>query len=150
MNLREEEVNIAEAIRLAIIEKEVEEFDAKLDTRVGPKGVRLSGGQKQRLAAARMFVRDSELYVFDDLSSALDVETEQKLWEQLFAKGKKITCLVVSHRPLALRRADNIIILKKGQIIDQGKLDELLERSTEMQKLWEGDLSNGNSTEEGF
>ncbi|MHA1463159.1 MAG: ABC transporter ATP-binding protein [Candidatus Heimdallarchaeota archaeon] len=150
MNLREEEVNIAEAIRLAIIEKEVEEFDDKLDTRVGPKGVRLSGGQKQRLAAARMFVRDSELYVFDDLSSALDVETEQKLWEQLFAKGKEITCLVVSHRPLALRRADNIIILKKGQIIDQGKLDELLERSTEMQKLWEGDLSNGNSTEEGF
>lgn len=81
MNLREEDVNNTEAIQLAIIEKEVEEFDDKLDTLVGPKGVRLSGGQKQRLAAARMFVRDSELFVFDDLSSALDVETEQKLWE---------------------------------------------------------------------
>ena len=146
MNLREEEVNIPEATQLAIIEKEIEEFDDKLETLVGPKGVRLSGGQKQRLAAARMFVRDAELYVFDDLSSALDVETEQKLWEQLFSKGREITCLVVSHRPLALRRADNIIVLKKGEIIDQGKLDDLLERSIEMQKLWEGDLSslNGN------
>ncbi len=150
MNLREEDVNIAEATQLAIIDKEVEAFDDKLDTLVGPKGVRLSGGQKQRLAAARMFVRDSELYVFDDLSSALDVETEQKLWEQLFAKGREITCLVVSHRPLALRRADNIIVMKKGQIIDQGKLDELLERSTEMQKLWEGDLSNNNGIKEGL
>ncbi len=150
MNLREEDVNIAEATQLAIIDKEVEAFDDKLDTLVGPKGVRLSGGQKQRLATARMFVRDSELYVFDDLSSALDVETEQKLWEQLFAKGREITCLVVSHRPLALRRADNIIVMKKGQIIDQGKLDELLERSTEMQKLWEGDLSNNNGIKEGL
>ena len=57
-----------------------------LDTLVGPRGVRLSGGQVQRAAAARMFVRDAELLVFDDLSSALDVETERLLWERLFAR----------------------------------------------------------------
>jgi ATP-binding cassette subfamily B protein len=107
---------------------------------VGPKGVKLSGGQIQRSAAARMFVRQPELLVFDDISSALDVETEQQLWERLFARTDAPTCLVVSHRRPALRRADHIIVLKDGQIEDEGKLDELLLRCEEMQRLWKGDF----------
>jgi ATP-binding cassette subfamily B protein len=73
------------AIAMAVFEQDVAAMSEGLDTLVGPKGVRLSGGQLQRAAAARMFVRQPELLVFDDLSSALDVETEQKLWSRLFA-----------------------------------------------------------------
>ncbi|MFZ4664743.1 MAG: ATP-binding cassette domain-containing protein [Caldilineaceae bacterium] len=131
------------AIYGAVMEKDLAALEAGMETMVGPRGVRLSGGQIQRAAAARMLVRRPALYVFDDLSSALDVETERILWERLFAQtgaqnGNAPTCLVVSHRRAALRRADHIIVLKDGRVEDEGSLDALLGRCTEMQQLWEG------------
>ena len=75
--------SLQRAVRLAVLEHDVAALDAGLDTLVGPRGVRLSGGQIQRAAAARMLAREPELLVFDDLSSALDVETELTLWERL-------------------------------------------------------------------
>ncbi len=138
MGLSPENVDLPTALRLAVMERDVAELEAGLDTRIGPRGVKLSGGELQRSATARMFVRDPELLVFDDLSSALDVNTERTLWERLFAERDR-TCLVVSHRRPALRRADQIIVLSKGKVEARGTLDALLATSETMQRLWHGE-----------
>jgi ATP-binding cassette subfamily B protein len=142
MGLPEDGVDLPGAVWAAALEKDVADLSAGLDTLIGAKGVKISGGQLQRAAAARMFVRQPELLVFDDLSSALDVETERALWERLFENGgRDATYLVVSHRKPALRRADRILVLKDGRVEAEGRLDELLESCEEMRRLWHGDLS---------
>ena len=135
LGLPSDELNLAGALRLAVLETDVASMPRGLDTLVGARGVRLSGGQVQRAAAARMFVRGADLLVFDDLSSALDVETERMLWERVFARSGA-TVLAVSHRRAALQRADQIIVLNEGQIETSGTLAEALVRSPEMRRLW--------------
>ncbi len=126
--------DIEQAIALAAFDRDLATMPEGLETVIGTKGMRLSGGQLQRAAAARMFVHQPELLVFDDLSSALDIETEQLVWSRLFAASTqdKIaestwqpTCLAVSHRPAVLSRADNIIVLAEGRVVVEGRFDEI-------------------------
>lgn len=132
---------LARALHTAVLEDDLGHLQDGLDTVIGPRGVKLSGGQAQRTAAARMLVRDSELYVFDDLSSALDVETEQKLWSRLFRERGDATCLVVSHRKTALAQADHIIVMKDGRIEAEGTAESLLASNESFHKLWHGEES---------
>jgi ATP-binding cassette subfamily B protein len=140
MGLREDQGNLDQAIALAVLEQDLSEIPGGLSAVVGAKGVKLSGGQRQRAAAARMFVRNASLLVFDDISSALDVETENELWSRIFTDNQDATCLVVSHRKPALQRADQIILLKDGRVEAVGQLADLLGTNLEMQKLWDGDF----------
>lgn len=130
------EERLQSALYQAVLERDVPALDHGLETVVGPRGVRLSGGQLQRTAAARMFVRQPELLVFDDLSSALDVETEQLLWDRLASRPDQTTVIAVSHRRVALQRADWIVVLDAGRVVAQGRFDDLLASSVELREVW--------------
>ncbi|GHO70916.1 HlyB/MsbA family ABC transporter [Ktedonobacter sp. SOSP1-52] len=135
LGLPASEEQLYRAIQNAVMEEDVIQLEAGLETIVGIKGVKLSGGQVQRSAAARMLVRPAQLLVFDDLSSALDVATEARLWERLFSEEQH-TYLVVSHRRAILQRANQVIVLKEGHIEACGRLEEVLDQSSEMRYLW--------------
>jgi len=134
LGLSEKDVDLDGAIKASVFERDLKELDNGLDTVIGTKGAKLSGGQMQRVAAARMFVRKPQLLIFDDISSALDVETEKLLWTRLLADDA-VSCIVVSNRRVILEKADRIIVLKDGGIESQGTLNELLEGSTELKEV---------------
>jgi ATP-binding cassette subfamily C protein len=167
--------SVEQAVTTAVFDKDLAAMPNGLGTLVGTKGLRLSGGQKQRAAAVRMLLRQPELLVFDDLSSALDIETEQQLWERLFqGRGKwtnrsepeegnrktasthedlsllpirasnplasvhsstyQPTCLVVSHRPAVLQRADWVIVLDAGRIRFSGQPTHLQDQQDQLKE----------------
>jgi ATP-binding cassette subfamily B protein len=123
------------ALRLAALDGDVAVMPDGTETVVGPRGIRLSGGQLQRATVARALVRRPELLVVDDVSSALDVETERRLWDGL-AGPDATTCLVVSHRRPVLARADRVVVLDRGRVVGDGPPAELLASCSEYRRLW--------------
>lgn len=124
----------------AVLEDDVANLAHGLDTLVGPRGQRLSGGQVQRVAIARAMTRGAQLMVLDDVSSALDIDTEQEFWNRLLdhtsgAGPGTAAVLAVSHRIPTLRRAGQVIVLTDGAVADAGTLPELLGRCAEMREL---------------
>ncbi len=135
-NVTEEVID--ESVYIATMTRDIAMMPEGLDTMIGPRGVRLSGGQIQRSASARMFTRRPQLLVLDDVSSALDVETEKLLWQRLFAARSDVATLVVSHRQAAMARADRIIVMENGRVAATGTAAALQKTSATFRAIWEG------------
>ena len=118
--------DITNAAKLAEVDLEVEKFDNGYETILGERGVTLSGGQAQRISIARSFIKDSEIYLFDDCFSSLDSDTEDRILKNLKNNFKNKTLIIISHRISCVKDADNIIVLDDGKIIQSGSHNQLL------------------------
>jgi ATP-binding cassette subfamily B protein len=114
------ETDLNNAINLASLNKDLENFQNGKDTLVGERGLTLSGGQKQRTAIARAAIIDAEFLILDDSFSAVDNETENKILENLWKERKGRTTIIISHRVSTLKYADNVLVLEKGNISEYG------------------------------
>ena len=117
---------IYDALKKANLYEFVMSLPQKLNTNVGEGGSLLSGGQKQRLALARTIITDPEIYIFDEATSNIDVESEEKVWESIYKLAKNKTVIVISHRLANVKNADAIYVLDKGHIVEHGKHKELM------------------------
>jgi ATP-binding cassette subfamily B protein len=123
-----------------VFEDDISEMQDGIDTQAGSCGSMLSGGQRQRLALARMFIHDAEVYIMDDSSSAIDIETEKEFWYR-FKKNiskRKFACIVASNKRQVLQLADRIIFMKDGHMADCGKAEELSKRCEEFANIYAG------------
>ncbi len=114
------------AIHGAVFEYDVAQFEHGIATLVGSRGVRLSGGQIQRAAFARMLYERPQVWLIDDVSSALDIVTEQLLWQRFSEIRSQVACLIVTHRPQVMAMADEIIVMKDGCVQARGTYTELM------------------------
>lgn len=133
-NIKDE---VEKAAKSARIHHVIEEFDQGYDTEVGEKGVMLSGGQKQRMAIARSLIVHSPVVIFDDSLSALDSKTDAKIQEELANLENLMTTIMVTHRINTACKADQIIVLEKGRIVQCGSHEELIHQEGIYQRIYQ-------------
>ena len=129
------EKTILEASEIANANEFIQHLPEKFNTNIGDSGNILSGGQKQRLSIARAVLKNPPIMILDEATSALDSESEQLVQVALEKMMKNRTSLVIAHRLSTIQKADKILVMKKGKIVEQGKHQELLEKKGEYFKL---------------
>jgi len=128
---------VREAARAACADEFIARLPQGYDTRVGEDAGRLSGGQKQRLAIARAIYKDAPILILDEATSALDTESERLVQQAIERLMVNRTSLVIAHRLSTIRRADRIVVVVRGQIVEQGTHEELLALGGEYRKLYD-------------
>jgi ATP-binding cassette subfamily B protein len=128
---------IHEAARMAHLDGFIEQLPEGYDTRVGERGLKISGGEKQRVAIARMLLKQPSIMVFDEATSSLDSTAEQAILSALREIAANTTTLVIAHRLSTVIDADNIVVLRHGSIIEEGRHEELLELHGVYARMWE-------------
>jgi ATP-binding cassette, subfamily B, multidrug efflux pump len=118
--------DVEDAAQIASVSGDISDFPAKYDTVVGERGITLSGGQKQRTTLARALIRDPRILILDDAFSSVDTDTEEKILQGLEDVFKERTTILISHRCSTVRDADQIVVLRDGQIIEKGTHEELI------------------------
>jgi ATP-binding cassette subfamily B protein/subfamily B ATP-binding cassette protein MsbA len=128
--------DVIEVAKMAQVHDFVQNFSDGYDTVIGERGTRLSGGERQRIAIARALLTDPEIIVLDDSMSAIDSETEAKIGKAIAHILKDRTTIIITHRLYMIRNSDTIIVLKNGQILNQGSHSHLLQTSPEYRKIF--------------
>jgi ATP-binding cassette subfamily B protein len=127
---------VQEAAQLAQIHGFVESLPKGYETEVGERGLKLSGGEKQRVAIARTILKGPRILIFDEATSALDSHTEKEIQESLREVARERTTLIVAHRLSTIIDADEILVLRQGEIMERGRHEELLKLGGEYSEMW--------------
>jgi ABC-type multidrug transport system fused ATPase/permease subunit len=130
----EEIIDVAKRARLYDL---IISLPEKFDTYVGDRGVRLSGGEKQRVSIARALLKGAEMLILDEATSSLDSSTEKLIQDALNEVMEERTAIVIAHRLFTIRHADKIVVIENGSLIEQGSLNELLEKKGKFYEYWE-------------
>ena len=135
------EKKIKEACDFAAANEFIEKLPQKYETIIGENGIRLSGGQKQRISIARAFLKNSPIILLDEATSSLDAESEEKVQNAVINLTKNKTTLVIAHRLSTIIRADKIIVMNQGKIVETGTHSELIKNSMIYKNLYSKQLS---------
>jgi subfamily B ATP-binding cassette protein MsbA len=127
---------LIQAVKAAHVQEFTDRFEHGLDTLIGERGVKLSGGQRQRIAIARAILADPKILILDEATSNLDTESETLIQESLKKLMQGRTTFVIAHRLSTIRQADQILVIEQGNIVEQGKHDELLARQGRYYQLY--------------
>ena len=138
------EEKISFAIKTAELEETIKKLPMQLNTQIGESGISLSGGEKQRLYIARAIYKDPDFIFFDEATSNLDTINENKIMTNLNEYLNNKTAVIIAHRLSTVKNADNIVVLKNGEIVEQGTHKQLVEIKSEYFNLVKNQLELGN------
>jgi subfamily B ATP-binding cassette protein MsbA len=140
-NLNATDQQIKEACKFAAANDFIEKLPQSYETIIGENGIRLSGGQKQRISIARAILKGASIILLDEATSSLDADSEEKVQNAIINLTKNKTTLVIAHRLSTIMRADKIIVLNEGRIVEIGKHEDLVKNSTVYKNLYSKQLS---------
>ena len=140
-NLTATDQQIKEACKFAAANDFIEKLPHSYNTIIGENGIRLSGGQKQRISIARAILKGASIILLDEATSSLDADSEEKVQNAIINLTKNKTTLVIAHRLSTIMRADKIIVLKEGSIVETGRHEDLVKNSTVYKNLYSKQLS---------